>query len=210
MEQQLAALRSEIATSLGELSQKTDATNVVLEARTEVLAALSKQMSEMSDGVKARTEELFRETEVGFVAESERTTRLVEELRVAIDSVDRDQLVEVAEKLLEQDRRDEERIKFVMQSLKPDIEKLQHETWDLSQRFQREGAWARDQFSGMSSRIESAAPGLRSGDDPSRSGGRASRIKIPDPRAWKLETLKGSRTTASGERSSTFRLDASG
>ena len=118
MEQQLVALRSEIATSLGELSQKTDATNTVLEARTEALAALG------TDGVKARTEELFRETEVGFVAESERTARLVEELRVAIDAVDRGKLGAVAEKILEQDRRDEERIKFVMQSLKPDTEKL--------------------------------------------------------------------------------------
>ena len=78
IEQQLAALRSEIATSIGELSQKTDATNAVLEARTEALAALGKQMSEVSDGVKACTEEVFRETEVGFVAESQRTTRLVE------------------------------------------------------------------------------------------------------------------------------------
>ena len=50
--QRLVNLRSEIATSINELNQKTDATSVALAQRTEVLAALGKQMSEVSGGVK--------------------------------------------------------------------------------------------------------------------------------------------------------------
>ena len=138
-EEQIVALRVEVIAWMRELHQKADATNAVVEARTEAIAQLSKAMAEISDGVKTRTEELLRGTEVGCVGESERTTRLVEELRLAIDAVGQGKLSKIAERLLEQHRRDAERIKFVLQSLKPDIDKLQHESWKTVRRFEAQG-----------------------------------------------------------------------
>ena len=58
-------------------------------------------MEEVPADLSNRTEALFRETEVGSIAESKRTTTLVEELRAKSEAVGEDKLREVAEKLLE-------------------------------------------------------------------------------------------------------------
>ena len=188
----LQALRTEVTASLVEVHQKIDSANAALEERTLRLAALSAQIEQVTTGVRNRTEELFRETEIGFVAESQRTTVLVEDLRAKMEAVDSGRLTEVAEQLRAQDARDEQRMKFVMESLRPDINKVHEQTWKLTQSMDAEMPWVREQITRLEQLI-STAPLQPQGDSGGGGGGggRAPRLKIPEPKAWKLETLKG-------------------
>ena len=118
-------LRRLVTESFIEVHQKIDATNAILVSRTEALATVTEKMEGIAVTTREITERLFKETEVSFLQEQKRTTDLVNMLAEQIQAVDQGKLSEVANQLLAQDNRDEERMKFVLASLKPEIVQLQ-------------------------------------------------------------------------------------
>ena len=79
---------------------------------------------------------------------------------------------------------------FVLQSLKPDTEKLQHEMWSAQGMMNAEGPWVREQFARLEQLIASACP-QRNHIGETHSGGRVPRIELPKPKAWKRDIFRG-------------------
>ena len=108
-----------------------------------------------------------------------------------IEAVDAGKLTEVAQKMLEQEQRDEQRMQFVMSALKPDIVKLQHDVWSQSQMMAAEGPWIRDQLARIEHLTTTTTQQSFIGERSPSSNSRVPRIKLPDPKSWKIDTLKG-------------------
>ena len=160
---------------------------------------------------KTSVNEKMKEAEVGFKAEQERAnsnfqeeqqrvTILVDTLERKISSLDTGHMVKTMEAISQQDERDDARSKVLLDMFKRETNALYDKVKEVKDTIEevkktevsQEGR-LKEEFKSVWAAItslpETVQSSTRTGGN--AGGGRAPRLKLPDPNGWKIDVLKG-------------------